>query len=86
MNTLLDSGNGFRAVVSESAFATANFDCSEFPRVSEREDRPISFASVEHSKYLDVWKDYDCAEFSGLWNSNAFRGLKNGELPKDAMS
>ena len=30
LDPLLDSGNGFGTVVSESAFASANFDCSEF--------------------------------------------------------
>ena len=30
LNPLSDSGNVFRAVISESAFATADFDCSDF--------------------------------------------------------
>ena len=30
LNPLLNSGNGYGAVISESAFATADFDCSEF--------------------------------------------------------
>ena len=34
LNPLPDSGNGFGAVISGSAFATADFNCSEFPRVS----------------------------------------------------
>ena len=34
LNPLPDSGNVFGAVICESAFATAAFDCSEFPRVS----------------------------------------------------
>ena len=34
LNPLPDSGNVSGAVICESAFATADFDCSEFPRVS----------------------------------------------------
>ena len=34
LNPLPDSGNVSEAVICESAFATADFDCSEFPRVS----------------------------------------------------
>ena len=42
------------------------------------------FPDVERSQYQDVWNDSDYAEFSGLLNSNAFRRLKRGELPKNA--
>ena len=41
-------------MISESPFATADFDCSEFLRVSKKEDPPISFADVERSQYQDV--------------------------------
>ena len=51
LNPLLDSGNGFEAVLSESAFAAADFDCSEFPYFSKMRDPPISF---RHSQYQDV--------------------------------
>ena len=44
----------------------------------------MSFADVERSQYQDVWNNSDHAEFSGLWNSNAFRRLKMGESPKNA--
>ena len=71
LNPLPDSGNGFRVVVSESAFATADFGCSEFSQISKTEDPPISFADVERSEYLDVWNDSDYAKFIGLWDSNA---------------
>ena len=84
MNPLPESWNGFEAVGSESAFAAADVGCSEFPHVSKMEDPPMSFADVECSQYQDVWNDSDYAEFSGLWNSNAFRSLKTGELPKNA--
>ena len=84
MNPLLDSGNSFWSAVSESAFATADFDCSNFPHISKIEDPPISSADVERSEYQDGWNDCDYAEFSGLWNSNASRRLKKEELPKNA--
>ena len=84
LNPLLDSGNGFGAVISESAFAAAGVDCSKFPHVSKIEDPPTNSADVERSQYQDVWNDSDYAEFSGLWSSNAFRRLKKGELPKNA--
>ena len=63
-------------MISEIAFTTADFDCSEFPHISKIEDPPISFANAERSQYQDVWNDSDYAEFSGLWNSNAFKRLK----------
>ena len=75
LNPLPDSGNGFGAVISERAFATADFDCREFPFFSTMEDPPISFADVERSQYQDVWNDSHFAEFSGLWSSNAFTRL-----------
>ena len=84
LNPLPDSGNGFGAVIYESAFAAAGVGCSKFPHVSKIEDPPMSFADVERSQYQDVWNDSDYAEFSGLWNSNAFRRLKKGELPENA--
>ena len=83
LNPLPDSGNDFGAVISESAFAAAGVGCNKFPHVSKIEDPPMSFADVERSQYQDVWNDSDYAEFSGLWNSNAFRCLKKGELPKN---
>ena len=84
LKTLPDSGNGFGAVISESAFAAAGVGCSKFAHVSKIEDPPMSFADVDRSQYQDVWNDSGYAEFSGLWNSNAFRRLKKGELPKNA--
>ena len=84
MNPLPDSGNGVGAVISESAFAAAGVGCSKFSHISKIEDLPMSFADVERSQYQDVWNDSDCAEFSGLWNSNAFRRLKKRELTKNA--
>ena len=84
LNPLLDSGNGCGAVISEGAFAAAGVGCSKFPHVSKIEDPPMSFADVERSQYQDVWDDSDYSEFSGLWNSDAFRRLKKGELPKNA--
>ena len=50
LDPLPDSGNGFRAVVSESAFATGDVGCSKFPHVSKIEDPPKSFADVERSQ------------------------------------
>ena len=47
---LLDSENGFKAVVFENAFARADFFCSEFPHISKKEHPPISFADVERSQ------------------------------------
>ena len=38
LDPLLDSGNGFVAVVSESVFVAADFDCSEFPHISKVEN------------------------------------------------
>ena len=35
LNPLLDSWNGFGAVISESAFGVADFECSEFPHISK---------------------------------------------------
>ena len=46
LNPLPDPGNGFGAVISESAFATADFGCSAFPYISVIDDSPISFADV----------------------------------------
>ena len=43
LNPLPDSGNGFGAVTSESAFAAAGVGCSEFPHISKIEDPPNSF-------------------------------------------
>ena len=83
LKPLPDSGNGFGAVISESAFARGDVGCSKFSHVSKIEDPPMSFADVKRSGYEDVWNDSDYAEFSGLWNSNAFRCLKRGELPKN---
>ena len=84
LNPLPDSGNGIGAVISESAFAAAGVGCSKFPHVSKIEDPPMRFADVERSQYQDVWNDSDYAKISGLWNSNAFRRLKKGELPQNA--
>ena len=84
LNPLPDSGNGFGAVISKSAFAAADVDCSKFPHVSKIQDPPMSFADVERSQYQDVWNDSDYAEFSGRWNSNAFRRLKKEELSNNA--
>ena len=58
--------------------------CSEFLNISKIEDPPISFADVERSQYQDVWNDSVYAEFSGLWNSNAIKHLKSGELQRNA--
>ena len=68
LNPLLDSGNGYEAVCSESAFSSAVFDGREFPHISKINDPPISLAEVERSEYQGVWNDSDYAEFSGLWN------------------
>ena len=84
MNPLPDSGNGFGAVISESAFAAADVGYSEFPHVTKIEYSSMSLADEKRSQYQDVWNDSDYAEFSDLWNSNAFRRLKKGELPKNA--
>ena len=46
LNPLPDSGNGFGAVISASAFAAAGIGCSEFPHISKIEDPPRSFADV----------------------------------------
>ena len=80
LNPLLDSGNGVGAVIPESVFATADVDCSEFLHIVKIQDPPMSFADVERSQYQNVWNDSDYAEFSGLWNSNAFGRLKEWEL------
>ena len=84
LNPLPDSGNGFGSVISESAFAAAGVGYSKLPHLSKIEDPPMSFADVERSQYQDVWNDSDYAEFSGLRNSNVFRRLNKGELPKNA--
>ena len=84
LNPLPDSGNGFRGMISGSAFAAAGVGFSKFPHVSKIEDPPMSFADVERSQYQDVWNGSDYAEFSDLWNTNAYRRLKKGELPKNA--
>ena len=47
LDPLLDSGDGFVAVVSESVFAAADFDCSEFPHISKVEDLPTGFAECQ---------------------------------------
>ena len=68
-------------MISETAFAAADdADCSELPHISKIEYPPISVADVERSQYQDVWNDSENAEFSGLWNSNAFRRMEMGEL------
>ena len=66
LNLLPGSGKGFGAGLSESAFAAADVDCSEFPHINKIEDPPISFADVERSQSQDVWNDSDYAEFRGL--------------------
>ena len=66
LNPVPDSGSVSGAVICESAFATADFDCSEFPRVSWIEDSPMRLADVRRSQYQGVWNDSDYAEFSGL--------------------
>ena len=86
LDPLLDSGNGSGAVCSESAFASADFDCSEFPHISKIEDPPISFAGVECSQYRNVWNDSDFAEFSGMWKWNTFRRLKRESCQRMLMS
>ena len=53
-NPLPDSANGFGEVISESALATTDFGCSEFPHICNVEDPPTSFADVELSQYQDV--------------------------------
>ena len=83
LNPLLDSGNVFGAVISESALV-ADVDRGGFPYVSKIGDPPISLADVERLQCQDVWNDSDSANFSGLWKSNAFRRLKKGQLPKYA--
>ena len=87
LNPLPDSRNGFGAVISESSFATGDFDYSECPHIinsKKIEEPPTSFANAERLHYEDVWNDSDSAEFSGLWNSNAIRRLKKAELLKNA--
>ena len=74
----------FGAVLSESAFEAVNFDCREFLHISMIEDPALSVADVKRSQYQDVWNDSDYAEFSRLWNSNVFKGLKKGKSPKSA--
>ena len=87
LNPLLDSGNGFGAVISESAFAAADVDCSEFQQIRKIDDPPTSFTDVDRSQYQGVCNDSDYAEFSGLWNSNALRRLKRGvSCPRIQMS
>ena len=54
LDALLYSGNGFGAVISEIAFATADFDCNEFPHISKIETPPNSFVDAERSQYQDV--------------------------------
>ena len=80
LNPLLDSGNGFGAVISESAFAAADTVCSEVPHMSKIEDSPISVPDVESSQYHNVWDCSDYAEFNGLRNLNAFRRLEKGYM------
>ena len=50
LNPLSDSGNSFGAVISESAFAAADFECNEFSYIAKIEDPPISSADVERSQ------------------------------------
>ena len=71
-------------MISESAFPAAGVGCSKFSHISKIEDPPMSFADVERSQYQDGWNDSDYAEFSGLWNSNAFRRLEKKDLRKIA--
>ena len=66
LNPLLDYGSRFGAVISESAFAAAGFDRSEFPHISKIEDSPTSFVYVERLQYQDVRNGSDFAEFSCL--------------------
>ena len=84
LNPMLDSGNEFEAVISDSAFAAAGVGWSKFSHFSKIEDPPISFADIERSQYQDVFNDSHYAEFSGLWNSNAFTRLIKMELPNNA--
>ena len=64
LDPLLDSGSGFGAMVSENAFASADFYCREFPHHRNKEDPPIGFADVERSPY------------QGFWTSAAFYGIR----------
>ena len=59
LNPLPDSGNGFEAVISKSAFAAADVDCSKFPHVSKIEDPPMSFADAVAGKWVRNWKTDD---------------------------
>ena len=67
LNPLLDSGNGFGAVVYGSAFATFDVGRSKFPDVSKIEYPSISFADVDCPEYQDVWNDsYYAPEKGGV--------------------
>lgn len=70
LDPLLDSGHGFGAVCSGSSFASAKSDGRGFPHITKIEYHQI--------------KNTDHAEFSGLWNSNAFRCHKTGDLSTNA--
>ena len=67
-----------------NAFSGNDNDCSGFSHIRETDDPPIWFADVERSQHQEVWNDSKYAEFSGLWNLNAFKRRKKGELPKHA--
>ena len=54
LDPLPDSGNGFGAVNSESAFAAADVGCSKLTRVSKIEDPPAGVTDVERSQYQDA--------------------------------
>ena len=81
LNPLFYSGNDFGAVSSESAFAIGDSDGREFPYTSTTGDPPISSTDAERLQYQDISNDSDYAEFSGLWNSNAYKTLEEGGLP-----
>ena len=65
----LESGDDFGAVCSESAFASADFNSSEFLHVTKIEDPPISFADVERLHYQRIWNFFsNYTDFRGLWD------------------
>jgi len=56
LNPLLDSGDGFGAECSESAFASADSDGREFPHINKRGDSPISLqmSSVHSTRMFET--------------------------------
>ena len=72
----------FGAMCSESAFATADFDCSEFAHIREIEDCPIRFTVCECSQHRDIWNGFDFPSSVVCGSRKLLHVLKRGSCQR----